>query len=160
MEGKSESGVQALKAHLALNVRNVSNSIDFYRKMLGIEPAKVRTGYAKFDVQNPPLNLTLNENVFNERGALSHLGIQVTSTADVLSMREKWQSVGLTTRAEMQTECCYARQDKAWVQDPDGNEWEVFVVLEDNLPETVACNTSGQTAGSLAVLSGTTCCGG
>ena len=160
MEGKSESGVQALKAHLALNVRNVSNSIDFYRKMLGIEPAKVRTGYAKFDVQNPPLNLTLNENVFNERGALSHLGIQVTSTADVLSMREKWQSVGLTTRAEMQTECCYARQDKAWVQDPDGNEWEVFVVLEDNLPETVACNTSAQTAGSLAVLPGTACCGG
>ena len=160
MEGKSEIGVQALKAHLALNVRNVSNSIEFYRKMLGIEPAKVRTGYAKFDVQNPPLNLTLNENVFSERGALSHLGIQVTSTADVLSMREKWQSVGLTTRAEMQTECCYARQDKAWVQDPDGNEWEVFVVLEDNLPETVACNTSGQTAGSLAVLPGTACCGG
>ena len=160
MEGKSEIGVQALKAHLALNVRNVSNSIDFYRKMLGIEPAKVRTGYAKFDVQNPPLNLTLNENVFSERGALSHLGIQVTSTADVLSMREKWQSAGLTTREEMQTECCYARQDKAWVQDPDGNEWEVFVVLEDNLPETVACNTSSQTAGSLAVLPGTACCGG
>ena len=160
MEGKSESGVQALKAHLALNVRNVSNSIEFYRKMLGIEPVKVRTGYAKFDVQNPPLNLTLNENVFSERGALSHLGIQVTSTADVLSMREKWQSVGLTTREEMQTECCYARQDKAWVQDPDGNEWEVFVVLEDNLPETVACNTSSQTAGSLAVLPGTACCGG
>jgi len=160
MEGKSEIGVQALKAHLALNVRNVSNSIDFYRKMLGIEPVKVRTGYAKFDVQNPPLNLTLNENVFSERGALSHLGIQVTSTADVLSIREKWQSVGLTTREEMQTECCYARQDKAWVQDPDGNEWEVFVVLEDNLPETVACNTSAQTAGSLAVLPGTACCGG
>ena len=160
MEGKSEIGVQALKAHLALNVRNVSNSIEFYRKMFGIEPAKVRTGYAKFDVQNPPLNLTLNENVFNERGALSHLGIQVTSTADVLSMREKWQSAGLTTREEMQTECCYARQDKAWVQDPDGNEWEVFVVLEDNLPETVACNTSSQAAGSLAVLPGTACCGG
>src|SRR6188474_1242889 len=160
MEGKSESGVQALKAHLALNVRNVSNSIEFYRKMLGIEPAKVRTGYAKFDVQNPPLNLTLNQNVFNERGALSHLGIQVTSTSDVLSMRKKWQSVGLTTREEMQTECCYAKQDKAWVQDPDGYEWEVFVVLEDNLPETVACNTSSQTAGSLAVLPGTACCGG
>jgi len=160
MEGKSESGVQALKAHLALNVRNVANSIDFYQKMLGIEPAKVRTGYAKFDVQNPPLNLTLNENVFNERGALSHLGIQVSSTADVLSMRQKWQSAGLTTREEMQTDCCYARQDKAWVQDPDGNEWEAFVVLEDNLPETVACNTSAQTAGSLAVLPGTACCGG
>ena len=65
-------------------------SIEFYRQMLGIEPSKVRTGYAKFDVQNPPLNLTLNEVAFNERGALSHLGIQVASTDDVLAMREKW----------------------------------------------------------------------
>ena len=73
MEGKSENTVQALKAHLALNVRNVQASLEFYRKLLGIEPSKVRTGYAKFDVQNPPLNLTLNESSFNERGALSHL---------------------------------------------------------------------------------------
>src|SRR6188474_3984063 len=139
MEGKSESGVQALKAHLALNVRNVSNSIEFYRKMLGIEPAKVRTGYAKFDVQNPPLNLTLNQSVFNERGALSHLGIQVASTDDVLAIRERWTEAGLLTRDEMQTNCCYALQDKTWVRDPDGNEWEVFVVLEDNLPESDPC---------------------
>ncbi len=76
----NEKQVQALKAHLALNVHNVEQSIEFYRKMLGIEPSKVRTGYAKFDVQNPPLNLTLNEYNFAERGALSHLGIQVAST--------------------------------------------------------------------------------
>ncbi len=154
MEGKSENSVQALKAHLALNVRNVTTSIEFYQKMFGITPAKVRSGYAKFDVQNPPLNLTLNENVFNERGALSHLGIQVGSTADVLSMRQRWQNVGLPTRDEMQTDCCYARQDKSWVQDPDGNEWEVFVVLEDNLPETPACNSTETTS------TGASCCGG
>jgi catechol 2,3-dioxygenase-like lactoylglutathione lyase family enzyme len=128
--------VQALKAHLALNVKNVGQSIEFYKKMLGIEPSKVRTGYAKFDVQNPPLNLTLNEVPFNGRGALSHLGIQVSSTDDVLAMRENWAEAGLITRDEMQTSCCYAVQDKTWVHDPDGNEWEVFVVLEDNLPET------------------------
>lgn len=80
--------IQTLKAHLALNVRNVEDSIVFYRKMLGIEPSKVRTGYAKFDVQNPPLNLTLNQHPFNERGALSHLGIQVASTDDVLATRQ------------------------------------------------------------------------
>ena len=131
--------VTALKAHLALNVRNVKQSIEFYKKLLGIEPSKVRTGYAKFDVQNPPLNLTLNEHPFSERGALSHLGIQVAATADVLSMRERWASAGLITRDEMQTNCCFAFQDKTWVRDPDGNEWEVFVVLEDNLPETAAC---------------------
>jgi len=139
MESKSENRVQALKAHLALNVKNVEERLSFNRRVLGIEPSKVRTGYAKFDVQNPPLNLTLNEVSFNGKGALSHLGIQVGTTADVLAMREQWANSGLITRDEMQTNCCYATQDKTWVRDPDGNEWEVFVVLKDNLPETAAC---------------------
>lgn len=127
--------VKALKAHLAINVKDVNKSIAFYRKLFGIEPSKVRVGYAKFNVSNPPLNFTLNEVPFSERGALSHLGIQVGSTEDVFAVRERWIQEGLSTRDEMGTECCYARQDKAWVHDPDGNEWEVFVVLEDNLPE-------------------------
>jgi len=130
-----ENTVNTLKAHLALNVKNIVTSIEFYRNLLGIEPKKVRTGYAKFDIENPPLNLTLNETVFSGRGALSHLGIQVASTDDVFEMRKTWTTRGLIPRDEMQTECCYALQDKAWVSDPDGNEWEVFVVLEDNLPE-------------------------
>lgn len=139
MESKSNEPVAALKAHLAINVSSVEQSIEFYKKMLGIEPSKVRSGYAKFDVQNPPLNLTLNEGVFNGRGALSHLGIQVASTEAVLATRQRWVEAGLITRDEMQTNCCYATQDKTWVRDPDGNEWEVFVVLADNLPETDPC---------------------
>ena len=127
--------INTLKAHLALNVRDVERSIGFYKKMLGIEPSKVRTGYAKFDVQNPPLNLTLNQVPFTDSGALSHLGIQVAGTEDVLAMKTRWEEIGLVPREEMQTTCCYALQDKAWVRDPDGNEWEVFVVLEDNLGE-------------------------
>jgi hypothetical protein len=67
--------VVALKAHLAINVRNVAQSMEFYRKMFGIEPSKVRSGYAKFDVQNPPLNFTLNEVPFKDAGALSHMGL-------------------------------------------------------------------------------------
>lgn len=130
------NGVAVLKAHLAINVRNVDNSIEFYKKMLGIEPSKVRTGYAKFDVQNPPLNLTLNQVPFNEQGALSHLGLQVASSEDVLAIKAGWEQRGLLPREEMQTDCCYALQDKAWVDDPDGNEWEVFTVIQDNLPET------------------------
>jgi catechol 2,3-dioxygenase-like lactoylglutathione lyase family enzyme len=117
--------VQALKVHVSVNVRNVEQSIDFYRRMLGIEPAKVRTGYAKFDVQNPPVNLALNE----------------VPTDDVLAIRERWAEAGLVTRDEMQTDCCYAKQDKTWVHDPDGNEWEVFVVLEDNLPEVKSASS-------------------
>jgi catechol 2,3-dioxygenase-like lactoylglutathione lyase family enzyme len=127
--------VLALKAHLAINVHDVPASIEFYRKLFGAEPSKVRTGYAKFDLANPPLNFTLNQHPFKEAGALSHLGIQVRSTEDVLAMRELWHQRGLITRDEMQTNCCFATQDKTWVLDPDGNEWEVFVVLQDNLPE-------------------------
>ncbi|MFZ0136439.1 MAG: ArsI/CadI family heavy metal resistance metalloenzyme [Candidatus Sulfotelmatobacter sp.] len=140
--------VVALKAHVAIYVRNVEQSIEFYRKMFGIEPSKVRTGYAKFDVQNPPLNFTLNQVPFKDAGALSHMGIQVGSTGDVLSIRQKWAEAGLVTRDELQTDCCYATQDKTWVHDPDGNEWEVFVVLKDNLPEkaqsaSAACCAAG-----------------
>jgi catechol 2,3-dioxygenase-like lactoylglutathione lyase family enzyme len=162
MESKIQDPVIALKAHLALNVRNVANSIDFYQKMLGIEPSKVRTGYAKFDVQNPPLNLTLNEVPFNGRGALSRLGIQVASTSDVLAMREKWADSGLVTRDEMQTNCCYATQDKTWVRDPDGNEWEVFVVLQDNLLESAACECgdkiSTADASMISTIGTASCC--
>ena len=128
--------VQVLKAHLAINVRDVVTSTDFYRRLLGIEPSKVRTGYAKFDVSNPPLNFTLNQHPFGVAGALSHVGFQVSSTEEVLATRALWHERGLITRDEMQTNCCYATQDKSWVKDPDGNEWEVFVVLADNLPET------------------------
>ena len=136
--------VKALKPHISINVRNVSESVEFYKKMFGIEPSKVRTGYAKFDVHNPPLNLALNEVPITGRGALSHLGIQVASTDDVLAVKLRWTDEGLIPREELQTNCCYAIQNKAWVSDPDGNEWEVFVVLEDNLPETaesVSCCT-------------------
>ena len=129
------TNIQTLKAHLAINVKDVEKSIEFYKKMFGIEPSKVRTGYAKFDVANPPLNFTLNQVPFNGSGALSHLGIQVLSTDDVLAVRDSWKDRGLDPREEMQTSCCYALQDKAWVHDPDGNEWEVFTVIKDNLSE-------------------------
>ncbi|GAC1644670.1 MAG: ArsI/CadI family heavy metal resistance metalloenzyme [Acidobacteriaceae bacterium] len=140
--------VQFLKPHLAIKVRDLNASLDFYRKLFGIEPLKVRTGYAKFDVQNPPLNFTLNEVPFDSPGALSHMGLQVASSGDVLAMREEWRQRGLYTRDEMQTDCCYALQDKTWVADPDGNEWEVFVVLQDQFPEkapaasTACCTTN------------------
>jgi len=146
MEKEQVRTALALKAHLALNVRSVERSVEFYQKMLGLEPSKLHPGYAKFDVQNPPLNLTLNEVEFTERGALSHLGIQLATTEDVLSMRRNWLDAGLDTRDEMQTNCCYALQNKTWVQDPDGNEWEAFVVLEDNLPTTSACCAPGLAA--------------
>lgn len=153
-------GIVSLKTHISLNVANVEESTDFYRRLFGIEPCKVRRGYAKFDIENPPLNLALNEAPGPKGGALSHLGIQVATTAEVLAVREEWRRAGLPTRDEMQTDCCYAIQDKTWVADPDGNEWEVFVVLTDNLAETgnaTSCCTPGAPAlVTLGGLKGTT----
>jgi catechol 2,3-dioxygenase-like lactoylglutathione lyase family enzyme len=142
MEGKT---LGVLKAHVALYVSDVGRSVEFYGRMLGLEPCKVRRGYAKFDAAEPPLNLTLNERAGAKGGALSHMGIQVASTGDVLALRERWRAAGLETFDEFGTSCCYAVQDKTWVRDPDGNEWEAFVVLEDNLPETAACECGSKT---------------
>lgn len=150
--------VSTLKAHVSLNVKDVSKSVEFYQKLFGIEPSKARQGYAKFDVRNPPLNLALNENSSARHGALSHLGIQVASTEDVLETKNRWEKSGLTTKGEMQTNCCYALQDKVWTSDPDGNEWEVFVVLEDNLTQTDPCECGSKlveekTVGKISELS-------
>jgi catechol 2,3-dioxygenase-like lactoylglutathione lyase family enzyme len=128
MKTTSSIPVRTLRAHVSLNVRDVASSIDFYRAMFGLEPSRVRSGYAKFDVENPPLNLALNQNSHTNPGRLSHLGIQVGSTEDVHAVIESWRAAGLEPREEMETVCCYAKQDKAWVADPDGNHWEVFVV--------------------------------
>ena len=146
MENNSRTQIKTLKAHIALNVSDVKRSTEFYKQMLGLDPSKERDGYAKFDVQNPPLNLTLNQVSHVNRGALSHLGIQVESTEDVLAARQNWIDAGLITRDEMATNCCYAIQDKTWVQDPDGNQWEAFVVLKDNLPTSSQCCTTDSAA--------------
>ena len=136
-----------LKPHVSINVRNIERSVDFYRRMFGTEPVKVRTGYAKFDIQNPPLNFAMNEVAgLDGAGALSHLGFQVASTDDVLRIRKGWADAGLMTRDEMDTNCCYANQNKTWVTDPDGNEWEAFVVLRDDVNDARSngCATSAK----------------
>jgi catechol 2,3-dioxygenase-like lactoylglutathione lyase family enzyme len=127
-----------------LHVRDLARSVEFYRKLFAAEPVKLRPGYAKFDLAQPALNFTLNESPSNTPtpGSLSHLGIQVASTGQVLEIRDRWSRAGLDTRDEMQTECCYALQDKTWARDPDGNEWEAFTVLEDILPEKTPSSVS------------------
>ena len=136
-----------LRPHLALTVTDVKRSIPFYQALLGVAPSKVKPDYAKFEVPDPALNLTLNEGKRNGAlGAFNHAGIQVESTDDVLAARLRLQKAGLATFDEMDTTCCYAKQDKIWVHDPDGTPWEIFTVLDDGpvtaesrSPETVAC---------------------
>ena len=143
-----------LRPHLALTVSDVERALPFYRALFGTEPAKVRPGYAKFELADPALNFTLNE---GERtgslGAFNHAGIQVSSTDEVLMTRMRLQQAGLATFDEMDTTCCYARQDKIWVHDPDGTPWEVFATHEDSEDFGEAARAQSTAAGA-----GVTCC--
>jgi len=121
-----------MRPHLALTVTDVDRSLPFYRALLDAEPAKVRPGYAKFEPDDPDIVLTLIEGKRGpDLGAFNHGGIKVGSTDAVLATRLRLQQSGRPTFDEMDTECCYARQDKIWVRDPDGTPWEIFTVLED-----------------------------
>ena len=117
--------------HISLNVSDVGRSVEFYSRLFG-EPAKLKPGYAKFVSEEPGLHLALQEGLEQTGGGrLSHLGIRMASTADVLRRRADLMEKGLTGEDEIGTTCCYARQDKFWVADPDGNRWEIYAVLED-----------------------------
>ena len=121
-----------LRPHLALTVESVDRAVLFYEALFGVEPIKTRPGYAKFEVAEPALNFTLKEGARSASGgAFNHAGIQVGSTNDVLRTRARLVEAGLATFDEMDTTCCYAKQDKIWVTAPDGERWEVFVTHGD-----------------------------
>jgi predicted enzyme related to lactoylglutathione lyase len=136
-----------LRPHLALTVSDVKRSIPFYEALFGVAPEKVRPGYAKFSVHEPALNFTLNQGTRDVLGAFNHAGIQVATSADVLAAKERLTDAGLAAFDEMDTTCCYARQDKIWVRDPDGTPWEVFVTHEDT-----------EEAGATGVGAAAACC--
>jgi catechol 2,3-dioxygenase-like lactoylglutathione lyase family enzyme len=124
------------KMHLSLRVRNLKDSVAFYQAFFGVSPHKVRPGYANFDLADPPLKLALNESRVEEgTGALDHLGFLVSTAQEVYAAKERLQTAGLATFDETDVTCCYAKQDKIWVHDPDGNEWEVYVLTEDLLDD-------------------------
>ena len=122
------------RIHMGLAVKNLERSLAFYRTLFGQEPTKTRPGYAKFEVVEPPVNLALNEvgGATGPNNPVAHFGIQVKSTAAVLAVAGRLQVAGLQTRAEEQVTCCYAVQNKVWATDPDGNRWEVYVVLDND----------------------------
>lgn len=119
------------RVQLALNVSNLDEAVDFYSKFFKAAPAKVRSGYANFAIEEPPLKLVLIENAQNA-GSLNHLGVEVFSTTEVTDATSYLAGAGLTTRAEDGTTCCYAVQDKVWVDGVDGVPWEVYTVLSDS----------------------------
>lgn len=121
------------RVQLALNVTDVDEAVAFYRKLFGVEPAKCRSGYASFAIEEPPLKLVLIENA-EAAGSLNHLGIEVASTAEVGAAQTRLSSDGVASRSEEGVTCCYAVQDKIWVEAPDATPWEIYTVLADSAP--------------------------
>lgn len=119
------------RVQLALNVKDLDEAIDFYSKLFGAEPAKVRPGYANFAIAEPPLKLVLIEDANQKPGTLNHLGVEVESPGEVVAAQARLAGEGLPTAVEEQTACCYALQDKVWVDGPGGEPWEIYTVLSD-----------------------------
>jgi catechol 2,3-dioxygenase-like lactoylglutathione lyase family enzyme len=119
------------RVQLALNVANIDEAIEFYSKLFATEPAKVRPGYANFAITDPPLKLVLIESEAAVAGSLNHLGVEVESTDDVAAAQERLAAAELPTAVEEQVSCCYAIQDKVWVDGLGGESWEIYTVVSD-----------------------------
>ncbi len=148
------------RIQLALNVDDVEAAVDFYSKLFDAEPAKRRPGYANFALTEPPLKLVLIENP-GRGGSLNHLGVEVEDTDAVDARQTRLAEVGLASVDERDVTCCYAKQDKFWVQGtPDGERWEVYTVLEDSATFAAPAQEGGACCASDAapVESGDVCC--
>jgi catechol 2,3-dioxygenase-like lactoylglutathione lyase family enzyme len=120
----------AVKFHLSLNVSDFDRSIVFLRALLSREPAKCRPDYAKFELDEPPLVLSLEPHAPTSFGALNHLGFRLRDSAELVEWQRRLEMAGISTQREEGVECCYSRQTKFWVRDPDNNLWEIYVLEE------------------------------
>jgi hypothetical protein len=153
------------RVQLALNVEDIDTAVGFYSKLFDTQPAKVRPGYANFAIAQPPLKLVLIEQS-GAGGTLNHLGVEVGSSEDVQAAQSRLADEGLATATEDDVACCYARQDKVWVDGPSGEPWEIYTVLGDiEMPggqlRTVDPETGAQCCAAVegdAVLAGSSAC--
>jgi catechol 2,3-dioxygenase-like lactoylglutathione lyase family enzyme len=134
--------------HVALTVKDLPTAIEHYKKILGIEPAKVKADYAKFELADPPVILSLNPGP-GKPGTVSHLGIRYANSETVMNEQARTKRQGIAVREQVGTTCCYAKADKFWVHDTDGMEWEMYTLLEDaeihSTPDNACCaSTSAQ----------------
>lgn len=139
-----------MRPHISLDVRNVLASVEFYQKVFGVVPQKQTTDYAKFDLMEPSLNLSLLS-TSGRVSVVNHLGIEVESADDIARWKQQLVEQGILEKIEEGIECCFARQDKLWFTDPDGNPWEVFTVHEQlavtgTLKNTGCCVPKGKGA--------------
>jgi catechol 2,3-dioxygenase-like lactoylglutathione lyase family enzyme len=150
------------RLQLALNVDNLEESISFYSKLFNIEPAKVKPGYANFAVAEPPLKLILMENP-GQGGSINHLGVEVPDVETVDAEQTRLAGEGFASIDERGTTCCYAKQDKFWVEGaPNGERWEVYTVLEDSATfsadQPTGATCCGTEIGTERAAGASTCC--
>jgi len=151
-----------MRPHLSINVRNVPASVAFYEKVFGVAPQKQTEDYAKFDLTTPALNFSL----VSTTGTISrvnHLGIEVESLDQIAAWKQQLQKQGILEKVEENIACCFARQDKLWFADPDGNAWEVFMVHEQlavtgSLKNTGCCVPKNANAAEPATCAASTGC--
>jgi lactoylglutathione lyase len=142
----------APKVHVHMAVSDLDKSRAFYEKFLGVAPVKVKPGYVKFLPEFGPLNLALSQaRPSTAGGHVNHMGVQVESRDIVVREMTRVKAAGLSVREEFSVDCCHANQDKFWVQDPDGVEWEVYVLNHDLEDQAV-------TRGLKVVDTGSSCC--
>jgi catechol 2,3-dioxygenase-like lactoylglutathione lyase family enzyme len=115
--------------HVSLNVASIPDAVERYRKILGAEPAKVRADYAKFELSDPPLILSLN--LGGAPGTVGHLGIRYADSQEVATQLRRAQGEALEPFEQQGVTCCYAKADKFWVRDADGVPWEMYAFLAD-----------------------------
>ena len=144
--------VTSMRLQLAINVANLDESIEFYSRLFGTEPYKVKDGYANWAVSDPPLKFVIFEQADAEPGSVNHLGVEVDSAAEVVMAERRLSDAGLTTTGIDDTICCYAEKVETWVTDPSGHRWEYYVKTADH--DTQATNVIlGQRS------AGSACCG-
>ncbi|GLU50297.1 ArsI/CadI family heavy metal resistance metalloenzyme [Nocardiopsis ansamitocini] len=148
------------RVQLALNVADLEESVVFYSKLFGVEPAKRRPGYANFAITEPPLKLVLIEGEPGQGTRLDHLGIEVDHTDQVGAATTRLKDAGLATFEENDTSCCYALQDKVWVHGPGREPWEVYVVKGDTsqMGKNIDAITAQATASNTPVADNGSCC--
>lgn len=120
-----------MKIHVGINITDLEKSLSFYEKVFGAQPVKVKPDYAKFLLEEPGLNFTLNLTREVSGNQVGHFGFQVDSKEEVLHHKNRLEKEGFFAREEVDVNCCYATQDKFWVTDPNGNEWEFFYTKKD-----------------------------
>lgn len=144
------------RVQLAINVPDLAAAIAFYTRLFGVEPHKVRTGYANFEVADPPLKLVLVERA--DANQLNHLGVEVETSAEVSAETQRLATAGFNTVVEESTVCCHAEQNKVWVRDPAGIRWEVYTITNDAPAAAGDALTTVDVPAGTGVRTNSACC--